>query len=499
MRRHFVLFAVILAVIAVGAEPISGTTTGHVRIVVSFTPDRAKAVPLGGRAIVGRAYVFLQGADGVQSVRYFLDDPGARKRARRVARTVPFDFVGRDRRGQARALETTALAGGPHTITAVIKFRSRPQAAVHARFTVPRLVVRTDGSDSNACTLRAPCLSFDRAYRAARPGQVVEVAAGTYGAQRIFDDPAKNGAIQQVVIRPAAGASVTIGDLVNFASNVRYQGFTITPGQGQPDIREGHDVTVQDVRATNFYVQGPTLNVTFRGGDYGPFASCGGGTHIKTRTRGGDDPNPAAQPKNTVIEGVYFHDYTVPDSCPDAHLDCLHIFYHQQLTIRNSRFIRCRHYGILLGSNGAGAPENDLIENNFFGAAEVAGFALRGGLDEFFDGLIVRYNSGDYITPQSRQAQLANVKWYANVSGLAPPCREGIDYRYNVAPDGSCGRTDVRAATGFVNPAAGDYHLRPRSAAIGRGNPRDFPRIDIDRQSRPRPRKGSPDAGADEH
>jgi hypothetical protein len=499
MRRHSILLAVLVAVIAFVAAPVTGSRTTRHSIVVSSTPDRAAPVPLRGRAVVGQIYVFLRGAEGARAVRYYLDDPGRRKRPRRVARAKPFDFVGRNARGQARPLSTTGLAGGAHTVTAVVDLRTGVSTIVQARFTVPSLSLRADGSDTNPCTSRAPCSSFDRAYRVARPGQVVDVAAGSYGAQRILDDPAKKGAGQQVVIRAASGASVTIGDLVNFASNVKYQGFTIVSGQGQPDIRGGHDITVQDVRATNFYVQGPTVNVTFRGGEYGPFASCGGGSHIKTQTRGGDDPNPSAQPKNTVVDGVYFHDYTVPDSCPDAHLDCLHVFYHQQLTVRNSRFVRCRHYGILLGSNGAGEAENDLIENNFFGTAEVAGFAFRGGIDEFFDGVTVRYNSGDYITPQTRQAQLSNIKWYANVSGNAPPCREGIDYGYNVAPDGACSRTDRRAATGFVDPRAGDYHLRPGSAAIGRGNPRAFPRVDFDRQARPRPRKGAPDAGADEH
>jgi hypothetical protein len=329
----------------------------------------------------------------------------------------------------------------------------------------------------------------------AQPGQIVDVAAGSYGDQTINSDSSKNSATQEVLIRAAAGASVTLSDLLSYASNVRYKDFTVM-GSGQPDIRAGKNVTVENVKSTNFYVQGPTENVTIKGGEYGPYASCGGGAHIKTLTNGGDDPNPAAQPKNTVVDGVYFHDYTVPSSCPTAHLDCLHVFYHQQLTVRNSTFVRCKHYGILLGSNGAGSPENDLIENNFFGEAEVAGFAFRGGTDEYFDGMTVRYNSGGNITPQTTQAQLANIRWYANVADTIGNCRSGIDYQYNVVASGGCGSTDLRAATGFVNYSAGDMHLSTGAAAIGRGKPGDYPSTDYDSQSRPA--GGAPDAGADE-
>jgi hypothetical protein len=42
--------------------------------------------------------------------------------------------------------------------------------------------------DSNPCTAAAPCASFDRAYRAASGGQVVEVAGGSYGNQELDGD-----------------------------------------------------------------------------------------------------------------------------------------------------------------------------------------------------------------------------------------------------------------------------------------------------------------------
>src|SRR5687768_17674383 len=58
------------------------------------------------------------------------------------------------------------------------------------------------GSDSNPCTAQRPCRSFDRAYRVASPGQVVEVAGGTYPGQGVRVDAAKSSS-SDVVFRPA--------------------------------------------------------------------------------------------------------------------------------------------------------------------------------------------------------------------------------------------------------------------------------------------------------
>lgn len=351
------------------------------------------------------------------------------------------------------------------------------------------------GSDTAPCTSSDPCRSFNRGYRVAGPGDVVLVAGGTYDNQTINDDPSKDGAVPEVVIRAAPGASVTIGDLLSTASNVRYADVTVDlAGHGQPDIRGGHDVVVENVRATNFYVHGPTRNVTILGGEYGPFISEGGGSQISSLTLGGDDPDPKAQPHNTVVDGVLFHDYDVPAGS-SAHLDCLHVFFHVGVTVRNSRFVRCKHYGILLGSNGPGAAEHDLIENNFFGEAGVAGFAFRGGAGEDFDDVVVRNNSGGLITPQTTNA-LRSVRWIANAASDIGPCRDGITYRQNVSTETTCGATDLQANPSFVDPSSGDFHLRAGSPAIDRGDPASYPVGDIDGHARFT--GAAPDAGAHE-
>src|SRR4051794_27549794 len=71
------------------------------------------------------------------------------------------------------------------------------------------LHVAPSGDDAAACTDDAPCLTFDRAYHAAQPGQAVEAAAGSYGEQKLLYDPAKTSP-DDVVFRPAAGAKVDV-------------------------------------------------------------------------------------------------------------------------------------------------------------------------------------------------------------------------------------------------------------------------------------------------
>src|SRR5438128_1095761 len=74
------------------------------------------------------------------------------------------------------------------------------------------LAVAPNGSDTNSCTLAAPCRSFDRAYHVAAAGAVVQVAAGSYPAQSISTDPSKDAALANVLFQPAPGASVTLAN-----------------------------------------------------------------------------------------------------------------------------------------------------------------------------------------------------------------------------------------------------------------------------------------------
>src|SRR5215210_2853501 len=103
--------------------------------------------------------------------------------------------------------------------------------------------IATTGSDANACTATAPCRSFDRAYRSAAPGQVVEVAAGAYGGQSIPADASK-ASPDDVVFRPAAGADVTLGGLTVRGNHVEVR--DMRTGFGDVEGGAVTDVTVRN-------------------------------------------------------------------------------------------------------------------------------------------------------------------------------------------------------------------------------------------------------------
>ena len=356
-------------------------------------------------------------------------------------------------------------------------------------------------NDSATCTI-------DQAYQASSPGDLVLVKGGTYGDMVINDVPAKDGAawngttgIKPVTIRAASGETVTANDLTTHASNLILDGINTSisdaPGVGEPTILGPlHDVTLQNLKGRAFYITGAAYNVTIKNLEIGPRVA-GSGSQIKTATNGGDDPDPAQQPHDILIDGLYIHDYTT-DNPGTGHMDCLHVFYHYNLTVRNSKFLRCglpnAGYGILLGSNGPGRIEHDLFENNVFDGA-IAGFALRGGTGEDFNDVQVRYNSGGLITTQTTNT-LNNVNWIANAASDIGPCRAN-SYSYNVSSATACGGTDLKANPGFKNSAAGDYTLQLSSSAVGHGNPADYPQKDF--LGITRPQGSAPDAGAYEY
>src|SRR4051794_4978771 len=89
----------------------------------------------------------------------------------------------------------------PHFLVAVTT------AAAAAVFAVPAqaatLHVAPQGSGS-ACSASRPCGSFGAGYRAARPGDVVEINGGSYGRQ---DIPSLRRSGPAVELRAAPGAS----------------------------------------------------------------------------------------------------------------------------------------------------------------------------------------------------------------------------------------------------------------------------------------------------
>jgi hypothetical protein len=329
---------------------------------------------------------------------------------------------------------------------------------------VGTLLVAPTGSDSNPCTISAPCLSFDRAYRRAAAGDTVMVASGDYPAQTINADNAKQA--PPVVFEPIEGGTAVIhGGLTIHASNVTIAG-TETSAALAAGARVGFDVrwnvlvasvsgatAQQDVVPTNVLIENVNAragaitgsnNVTVRGGQFGPAVSCVSGDTCAADLNEGlaaedlfvvrsrRDPDGTVLPaQDLTIDGVYFHDLTkVFDRCSTyavscrSHADCLQVYSFSRLTIENSRFEDCSDSDFFVkNDDGDWAPFSGLtIDNNDLGRptypnATYDGQLASGGAGGPCTGVVFRFNRvvGGNVTFTCSGNTPANVLVQGNV------------------------------------------------------------------------------------
>jgi chitodextrinase len=391
--------------------------------------------------------------------------------------------------------------------------------------------VSPSGSDANACTAAAQCKSFDRAYHVARPGDTIEVAGGTYPGQTITLDTSKVTATSDVVLLPAAGATVTIsGDLNVYGSHLQVRGSsagnfklhnlnvlgTAGSNTAQHDIFENLD-------GAGFQI-GPTSFITIKGGDWGPNYVCGGGGTVENKV--GPDGAIANQwPTNIVLDGLYIHDQN-SENLNSCHMGGLFLISGGPITLRNSTFSQTVVYDIQIQNFTSASccgmnygPVHDVtIENNWFGtpvtglADPTGGNATDNQPDVQFDprngecwkNILVRFNSftNGPDLGFDNPACFQNVRVVANIGG-ANGCFPGVTYGYNAWLGGTCAASDVSigslpyrsktvgaenydltggVAMNLVSPTTGDYALT----------------TDIHGSPRPGPTSPNRDAGADE-
>jgi hypothetical protein len=268
------------------------------------------------------------------------------------------------------------------------------------------------------------------------------------------------------------------------------------------------DVTLRSNTYRSFQVfssgaQAPR-DISFIGGSAGPLAD-------DYNRIGSNGTSTTASPTRILIDDVDFHDYTTSQGS-DAHVECLQVWAADGLTIRNSRFRNCEVFDVFLQKLPGGAaptPTNIVIENNFMQCCGSGYFAIR--LADHpgtqWKNVTIRNNSFDKEINPDGDVPYTNVKivnnigpklsFYSGSSGGDRPKPAGITADYNVWYSGAkVGAHDVVAPSGYVDPAAGDLHLKPWAPAIDNGDPADYPRSDIDGDARPV--WAAPDAGADE-
>jgi hypothetical protein len=351
----------------------------------------------------------------------------------------------------------------------------------------PALYVSPTGVDGRGCTASAPCASFDAAYHAASPGQLVLIGGGAYGEQTISVDATKTSPTK-VIFEPAAGAAPTVAGLTVYGSHVEFENLAI----GVWATRDtASDVIFFNVRATHMFMTSSTDISVIRG-------SIGPSTNDDNGDISPQCPS-CPPPQRILIDGVTFHDAVLTPGS-DAHVECLQVGEIDGLTIRNSRFINCETHNVFISPWWGGDERNILLVNNFGGTVRTGYYGFRlaaGDPGQTCANIFFRYNSATTAFLIQCGKVEGQVQMTANVGPFsAVACFPFITFRYNVFDGAKCGPTDRKAPSGFVDAAASDLHLLPTSAAVGHGDPKSFPVRDIDGHRRPIVRGRKPDAGA---
>jgi hypothetical protein len=271
----------------------------------------------------------------------------------------------------------------------------------------------------------------------------------------------------------------------------------------------------------NLTVQGPVGffcgscgNIRILGGTWGPASygnPCNGSNHPEVQNAWDASMSSNRKLKRShdiLIDGTTWQNYSM--CAVGDHTECLQVEPADNVTIRNSIFRRCDTITVNFANDLAGdsksaagysAPNNVLIENNFFDAARsLVGAPTYYALNiRECTNCTVRYNSWLQAPRMPTGAISLNNVYKGNVGvynswECTPP---GVTFSYNVWIGAKCAATDKNVGDAmFVDVNSVNLHLRPGSPAINAGDPNSAPTVDIDGQSRPM--GPAPDAGADE-
>ena len=417
-------------------------------------------------------------------------------------------------------------------------------AVAAKRATAPSLFVSPSGNDAGRCAKSAPCASWNRAYQLAQPGQVIEVAGGSYPGQTIDPRPALRGKSCSLAERskcvtfvPATGAHVSInGDLVVTGSDVYVKG-TARPASGVPTRSRTFDISVagytsaeataeetwpdhvvlEGIDTANFAVGGAD-DVVLRNMDVGPSTADFSGSCRGLENRVGLNGASSHEARNVVLDGLFVHNQnrTRAAADNDCHYGGMILISGSGITLRNSVFSQNVVYNIQI-QNFVGSPASNVrIENNWFGCPVGQLFEPNGPTTcneqrdlQFssaarFANWLIRYNSfGGGIGQYNPGETYANVRIVGNV-GIGPTynlCQPGITFAYNAWVGGQeCTKKDVFLhAPPFQSdtPGAENFSLKPgtRAAGLVTGKGADYT-LPLDIAGQLRPAHAAPDAGA---
>jgi hypothetical protein len=361
----------------------------------------------------------------------------------------------------------------------------------------------------------------------AQPGQVVEVAGGTYPGQTITYDASKTSSAH-VVIEPAPGATVTLSgrlQLGTFSGDgprhltikdlhaVADDGVSLTGWQAGEGTQ---DVDWVNLDASNFYLRG-VQHFHIIGGDWGP---CEVPTQVADACGNNkiDYADPPYANNDITIDGARFHNLQCRSnhdcSGTDIHFECLYVAGGTNIVIRNSTFRDCEFYDILvtrISPSAAGNFNGLRIENNWLDTAwdgqqhQNRSYALSfAPWGTPFQDVLVRYNSlraGIAMDENGDGTLYSNFRILGNIADGPDGCYPSVTYTANIWTRGSCGGGDVSLNGGpfpYVSETNFDFHLTGGVAVdlVPGTNADQQLATDIDGQARPM--GAGYDAGSDE-
>src|SRR4051794_3059104 len=306
------------------------------------------------------------------------------------------------------------------TAVAVGFLTARPSSAEAAN-----LFVSASGQGS-ACSAAHPCGSLETAYRAASPGDVVQVAGGSYGPQVV---PSLGRPAPAIEFRSAPGASVVFdgldvrGDWVTLRGMRSSTYLDLDPKGSSDPIEHVHFIDMH----TKTHYAGNARDFVWTRGSIGPShnekASFIGATPVSRRL---------------TYDGVLWHDAVRDDA--SVHMECLYAASVQGLTIRNSRFTNCAVFDVFITRIGDDPQPTDVVfENNVFehstdvgsNSTAYAAFALHP--DVKLNRIVLRNNVWEQGWQQEDGA-IASGRVVGNIgeASFNGDCRPQLTYSHNV-------------------------------------------------------------------
>jgi hypothetical protein len=331
----------------------------------------------------------------------------------------------------------------------------------------------------------APGGNLSAAYNQAQPGDVIELACGSYGD---WDTP--DGGSKQVTVRAATRNCAKFSRLHAKSSNITFDGLDVDAGGGVPECAGG------DCAA--YETWGGNTNITFRNGRIG---------HVGGQKGAFLHGVESTAPQGIVIENTEIHDVRVTAS--GQHLECV-MSHSPGVTFRGNTFRNCGVFDISLGrGDWWGQPEygNVTMVNNLFGHSVDDGtdwhyYGLAWWLTSL-DGARIVNNTFENEVIMDRANGGAGGVWANNIGG-GWSCEPGVVYAGNVgkscspqdkAVNPSSSNQNQIAPMGWVSAGAFDFHLTAGSRAVDAGSAQYAPATDREGT----PRSGAPDAGAYEY